>query len=148
MDELEAIRERMAEFIEAILRVTWDAEPEAMFGLWAHTDEVSCSHPMSGGWAHGWDEVAATWTIAAGIGKLAVPAGSTRRPVATIEDVRIRLAPDFALVTSLYAIVMGEPAASPLRLNMTNALRKIDGAWKLILHHADKAPALDSTLQP
>jgi ketosteroid isomerase-like protein len=119
-----------------------------MFALWAHTDEVSCSHPMTGGWAHGWDEVSATWTIAAGMGKLAVPPGATRRPVSTIEDVRVRLAPDFALVTSMYALTMGVPDASPVRLNMTNAFRKVEGAWKLILHHADKAPALDSTLLP
>lgn len=144
MDDLEAINRRMAEFIDAIVCVTWDGDVEPMLALWARTDEVSCSHPLAGAWASGWDEVSATWMIARGIGKLSTP-DSAFRPLNTIENVCVRFAPDFALVTSLYALTM-RAEAEPLRLNMTNAFRRIDGEWKLILHHADKLPALDPTI--
>lgn len=39
------------------------------------------------------------------------------------------------------------PAFGGATMNCTNVLRRIDGAWKIVHHHADRTPAVEKSLE-
>jgi hypothetical protein len=109
---------------------------QPMVDAWHHTDDVSSAHPM-GDWAHGWDEVLATWKVFEHVGR---PELSGTK----IDKLRGRVVGDLAYVTSVFT---SAPAVGSIELCCTNVLRFSDGAWKVVHHHADKSAQLAKNLE-
>ncbi|MBC8646000.1 MAG: nuclear transport factor 2 family protein [Thermoanaerobaculia bacterium] len=96
--------------------------------VWQHDESVSCIHP---GWhrLEGWPEVRRSWeSIFA----------SSRPWTVSCEEVRVRIAGDFASVTCVEIIVPfgGRGNDTAARMQATNLFARRDGRWKMIHHHA------------
>jgi ketosteroid isomerase-like protein len=122
-------------FYDAIEDLVTGRGLDAMSRAWHHTASVSSSHPM-GDWAHGWDEVWATWQVIA-------PLGGPENKGSSIREVRAHVYGDTAYVTLTF---VSAPALGAVPLSCTNVLVKADGAWKIVHHHADKSPGLEQAL--
>jgi ketosteroid isomerase-like protein len=109
---------------------------DAMKEAWHHTNRVTTKHPFSD-WALGWEEVWATWEIAAAFGR-ADRGGSQLGPVG------VHVYGDIAYTTSVF---QASPSWGGERLPCTNVLQRIDGVWKLIHHHADPGPGMSAALE-
>jgi ketosteroid isomerase-like protein len=104
---------------------------------WHHTDRVTSGHP-SGDWAQGWDEVYATWEVFASF-------GHPSRAGTKIRSLKVHLCgEDVAYTTCVFT---ASPAFGGEDLACTNVLRRQDGAWKIVHHHADKAPKMGAALE-
>ena len=123
-------------FYEALEALMAGRGLEPMVAAWHHLPTVSSAHPM-GDWAHGWEEVRATWEIFGPIGRPEL-AGSK------IRDLRAHVVGDLAYVTGVFITT---PAFGSIELAITNVLQFADGAWKIVHHHADKAPGLAKGLE-
>ena len=99
-----------------------------MENVWQHDDSVSCIHP---GWhrLEGWPEVRRSWEAIF---------ASSRPWTVSCEQVRVRLAGDFASVTCVEVIVPfgGGGSDSAARMQATNLFARRDGQWRMIHHHA------------
>jgi len=107
-----------------------------MRDAWHHTPRVTASHP-TGEWSTGWDEVSATWDVFASFGKEGNGGTSVR-------DVKVYLYGDIAYTTSVF---VAAPAWGGAKLNCTNVLYRVDGVWKVIHHHPDKAPSIEASME-
>ena len=123
-------------FYDAIEQIVSGKGAGAMMQAWHHSPRVTSAHP-TGSWAVGWDEVSATWEVFASFGKEG--SGGSR-----IEDIRVHLFGDVAYTTSVFT---ASPAFGGAQLNCTNVLARKDGEWKIIHHHADRAPSMDSAME-
>lgn len=133
-DEVKAAVER---FYAAIEDLMTGKGVDAMSAAWHHTDRVTGGHP-SGGWAEGWDELFATWQVFAGFARQEFT-GSR------IEDLKVYLyGDDVAYTTCLF--VTAESAGGE-QLACTNVVHRVDGEWKIVHHHADKAPEMAAALE-
>jgi ketosteroid isomerase-like protein len=108
----------------------------AMKEAWHHGPRVTSSHP-TGEWANGWDEVSATWDVFASFGKKGN--GGTQ-----IRDIKVYLFGDVAYTTSVF---IASPTWGGAKLNCTNVLQRIDGVWKVIHHHPDRAPSMEASME-
>jgi ketosteroid isomerase-like protein len=108
--------------------------------LWHHADYVTSSHPF-GDWARGWAEVWATWEEGAAV--WSVYRGHVERTdrIGGIHGLRVALLGDTAYGTAVYRskMYMAEGELD-LKVNCTDVVRRVDGAWKVVHHHADQAP--------
>lgn len=105
---------------------------ENMGQVWFHDASASCIHP---GWHRldGWEEIERSWENIF----------SNSRPWAVAcEDVRIAVAGDLAWVTCVEVITPlgGEAEEDAARMQATNLFGRVDGAWRLIHHHASPSP--------
>jgi len=98
---------------------------------WEHSDRVTGGHP-SGEWSQGWDEIAVGFELFASLGR-------PERGGATVRSMKAYVYGDIAYTTCLFT---ASPAFGGETLACTNVLRRVDGAWKIIHHHADKAPLM------
>lgn len=103
---------------------------------WEHSERVTGGHP-SGDWSQGWDEVVAGFEIFAGLGR-------PDRGGTTVRSMVAHVYGDFAYTTCLFT---ASPAFGGETLACTNVLRRVDGRWKIIHHHADKAPAMGAAAE-
>jgi ketosteroid isomerase-like protein len=103
---------------------------------WAHNDRVTAGHP-NGEWSQGWDEIVPTWEIFAGLGR-ADRAGTKMR------DMKAHVYGDVAYTTCLFTT---SPAFGAETLACTNVLHREGGVWKIVHHHADKAPGLGAAAE-
>jgi ketosteroid isomerase-like protein len=107
--------------------------------LWVDSPEAVCVHP---GWPalHGWDTIRASWQdIFANQGPLRV----------WPSDVQVRPYGQTAEVNCLENIDMSQVRGTGiLQTRASNVFRLIDGAWKLLEHHALPLPSGDSRTQP
>ena len=133
-----SIVEALQFFNEAIDDMISGAGLSKMSEAWHHTPDVTGKHP-SGGWAHGWDEVWATWQLLASFGR-PEHAGSRLVP----GSVNAHVYGDVAYATSM---VQASPAWGGERMMCTNVLRRIDGRWKLLHHHADPSAKMAEALE-
>jgi ketosteroid isomerase-like protein len=131
--EVEAAVRRFYQAIEDMV-VGKGAGP--MRDAWHHTASVTSSHP-TGEWARGWDEVSATWDVFASFGKEGN--GGTR-----ISNLQVQVFGDVAYATSVF---VASPSWGGAKLNCTNILQRIGGAWKMIHHHPDKAPSMAASME-
>ncbi|MFN2387065.1 MAG: nuclear transport factor 2 family protein [Thermoanaerobaculia bacterium] len=96
--------------------------------VWQQDETVSCIHP---GWhrLEGWPEVRRSWEAIF---------ASSRPWTVSCEEVRVRLAGDFASVTCVEVIVPfgGKGSDSAARMQATNLFARRGGRWKMIHHHA------------
>jgi len=123
-------------FYDAIEQMISGKGMVAMHAAWHHTPRVTSGHP-TGAWASGWDEVSATWEVFGTFGK-PENAGSS------IRDLRVYLYGDVAYTTGVF---VASPSFGSAQLNVTNVLHRADGEWKIIHHHADKAPTMERALE-
>ena len=103
---------------------------------WHHNPRVTSSHP-TGEWCIGWDEVAATWDVFASFGKEG--GGGTK-----IRDLKVYVYGDIAYTTCIF---FAAPSWGGAKMNCTNILQRIDGNWKIIHHHPDKAPSMEVSME-
>jgi len=100
-------------------------------GAWEHSARVTGGHP-NGEWSQGWDEIRAGFEIFMSLARHDRGGSKVRAMTAHVYG-------EVAYTTCLFT---SGPAFGAETLACTNVLRRVDGAWKIIHHHADKAPAL------
>jgi ketosteroid isomerase-like protein len=130
--------------VEAATRHFYDAIEDmvagrglgAMEAAWHHTDRVSSKHP-SGEWAHGWDEVWATWQIFSSFGR-------ADRSGSKLLSIRAHVYGELAYTTSIF---QASPAWGQETMMCTNVLQRIGEDWKIIHHHADPSPGMATALE-
>jgi ketosteroid isomerase-like protein len=130
------VRAAIERFYDAIENMVDGKGVGPMDDAWHHTPRVTSSHPM-GEWAVGWEEVAATWEVFASFCKEGN--GGTR-----IRDVRVFVYGDIAYTICVF---IASPAWGGAKLQCTNILHRVDGVWKVIHHHPDKAPSMEAALE-
>ncbi|HLK36639.1 MAG TPA: nuclear transport factor 2 family protein [Polyangiaceae bacterium] len=122
-------------FYDAIEKMVVGEGAGPMREAWHHTPRVTSAHP-TGEWARGWEEVSATWDIFATFGKPGT--GGTE-----IRDIRVYVYGDIAYTTSVF---VAAPSWGGAKLNCTNILHRVNGVWKVIHHHPDRAPSMEASL--
>jgi len=136
MSEKEAVLAAARRFYDALEDLMSGRGRQNMDEAWHHMASVTSSHPI-GDWAYGWDEVAATWDVFAGIGRPDL-SGSK------ITDLRGCVCGDLAYTTCIFHTA---PIVGEFKLNCTNVLQKVDGVWKVVHHHPDKDARIGEALQ-
>jgi len=123
--------------LEDLLRARGTAK---MNEIWHHGDYVTTVHPF-GHWARGWSEVSATWEEALLVFALYKGHASRTDVIGGINDLKVTVLGDAAHSTGVYKsrLYMSD-GPMDLSVNCTNVAHRIDGSWKLVLHHADQAP--------
>lgn len=134
-DEKEVIAATLR-FYQGIEDMACGRGVQAIKDAWHHTPRVTSSHP-TGEWAIGWDEVAATWDVFASFGKEG--GGGTK-----IRDVKVYVYGDIAYTTSVF---FAAPSWGGAKLNCTNVLQRVNGEWKIIHHHPDRAPSMEASME-
>jgi ketosteroid isomerase-like protein len=109
---------------------------ERLKAAWEQSDRVTAGHP-SGEWSEGWDEIVVGFEIFAALGK-------PERGGSTVRGLKAHVYGDVAYTTCVFTV---SPAFGGETLACTNVLRRVDGVWKIIHHHADKAPALGAAAE-
>jgi ketosteroid isomerase-like protein len=130
------VEQALRKFYSAIEDMVSGRGLDAMEAVWHHTPRVTSKHPMSD-WALGWDEVWATWGIAATFGR-------ADRGGSSLASAQVHVYGDIAYST---AVFQAAPAWGGERLLCTNVLQKLDGEWKIIHHHADPGPGMMAALE-
>jgi ketosteroid isomerase-like protein len=134
--EDEAVLQATLRFYDALEQLLAGKGLTAMTDAWHHTPRVTSGHP-TGEWAHGWDEVLATWEVFSSYGK---PENAGTK----VRDVKVYRYGDIAYTTCVFTAA---PSFGSARMSCTNVLHCVDGAWKIIHHHADKAPSVEAGLE-
>jgi ketosteroid isomerase-like protein len=121
-----------ARFYEALNQLN-RGNPGPMADAWHQTPRVTNAHPL-GEWAHGWEQVWASWQEIS---------QSARNGNIVARDVRIFVYGSMAYTTCVedVAVTFG-PNSLRWRANVTNIFHKAGGEWKIIHHHSDKAQAI------
>jgi len=132
-DEVRAAATRFYDAIEAMCAGKGLAP---MREAWHHNDRVTSAHPTED-FAQGWDEIWASWEAFA-------PLGRADRGGSSISNLRVHVYGDIAYTTCTFNVA---PAFGGEHLACTNVLEKKDGAWKIIHHHADKAPKMGAAAE-
>ena len=109
---------------------------ERLKAAWEHSDRVTAGHP-SGEWSQGWAEIVVGFEIFASLGK-------PERGGSIVRGMKAHVYGDVAYTTCLFTAT---PAFGGETLACTNVLRRVDGVWKVIHHHADKAPAMGAAAE-
>lgn len=109
---------------------------ERLKSAWEHSDRVTAGHP-SGEWSQGWAEIVVGFEIFATLGR-------PGRGGSTVRNMKAHVYGDFAYTTCLFT---SGQAFGGETLACTNVLRKVDGTWKIIHHHADKAPKMGAAAE-
>jgi ketosteroid isomerase-like protein len=126
------VRAASEKFYAALNRmINGDAGP--LGDIWSHSATVTTMHPI-GGRQVGWDEVRGSWEQVA---KLA-SAGQVK-----LVDQIIQVAGDMAYelgVEEGQVTLAGQLV--PIEDRVTNVYKREAGAWKIVHHHTDIAPAM------
>ena len=123
-------------FYDAIEVMICGGGLEPMKAAWHRGPNVTSGHPL-GRWAQGWDEVLATWEEFASFGR--PEAGGS-----SVDDLHAQVFGDTAYTISVFR---SSKAFGGVTMNCTNVLRRIDGAWKIVHHHADRTPSMEKSLE-
>lgn len=132
MSTEDEVRDASRRFYAALNRmINGDAGPLA--DIWSHSDTVTTMHPI-GGREVGWDQVRKSWEQVAQLAS----AGQVK-----LGDQVIQIAGDAAYELGVergQATLAGQQVAIDDRV--TNIYRRESGAWKIVHHHTDIAPAM------
>lgn len=126
----------VSKFYQAIEDMVAGRGLDLMVEVWDQVAPVTGKHPL-GGWCAGWDQVWATWKIVAEFGR---PDNTGSQLVSTA----VHVYGDFAYATSIF---QAAPSWGGEQMMCTNILRKGDGGWKMIHHHADPSPKMLEALE-
>jgi len=114
-----------------------EADLAAMSELWHHDQATECVHP---GWdrLRGWPAIRESWhRIFQNQGSLPIH----------ISDPLVHWRGDMAWVTCYENISLREgPSVQISQTLATNIFERIEGRWRMVIHHASPAPA--GTIQP
>jgi ketosteroid isomerase-like protein len=136
MSDDDQIRRASDRFYEALNRLC-NGEPSAMRRVWHQDATVTTAHPM-GKWARGWDEVWVTWDE---IGRM------VRRGSVKIRDLHVAVHGDVAYTTGVEDVdSMFGPTRVRFSANTTNIYVRRGGEWRMVHHHADRAPAAEKAI--
>ena len=132
MSAEDEVRDASNKFYAALNRMaSGDAGPLA--GVWSHSATVTTMHPI-GGREVGWDQVRKSWEQVAQL---------TSGGQIKLADQVIRIAGDAAYELGVergQLTLAGQQVAIDHRV--TNIYRREAGAWKIVHHHTDIAPAM------
>ena len=131
--EVEAALRR---FYDAIETMVSGGGVDAMSEAWHHTDRVTTRHPIDD-WSVGWEQIWATWQFCSSFGR-------ADRGGSTLHGYRIFVYGEVAYATVVYE---ASPAWGGGKMMCTNVLLKRNGAWKIVHHHADPSPAMQTALE-
>ena len=136
MTKKQAIEEASARFYDALNR-TCSGDPEPMKDAWWHDETVTVGHPM-GNWLVGWETVWLTWVEFSKV---------LEKPNIVVTGLAIHFVGDVAYTTGTENVVV-TLGGSELRWSsqVTNIFREKDGEWRLVHHHADKAPTFEAAI--
>ena len=112
---------------DAFYRAFESLDPTRMEDVWLASPDVVCIHP---GWRAriGIEAVMESWR--------AIFRG-THHMKFTVAQPVVAESGDAAMVTCIEMISQGNPAAPEFgSVQAVNAFRRVDGRWKMILHHA------------
>ena len=132
-NEVRAASER---FYAALNRML-NGDARALQDVWSHANSVTTMHPI-GGREVGWDKVKNSWEQVAALtthGKVSLSA----QFIQVVGDAAYELGVEHASFT-----LAGQPVTGECRV--TNIYRREAGAWKLVHHHTDVAPAMIDVL--
>jgi len=101
------------------------ADLDRMAACWAQDDTVCCIHPGSD-LIVGWPRVSRSWA--------AVFVGSARLQF-FLTDVDVHVDGDTAVVTCAENVLAGAELSAG-KVLATNVFRRVDGEWRMVLHHA------------
>ncbi len=106
---------------------------ELMKSVWAQNDSVSCIHP---GWEvlRGFDTIIQSWE--------SIFVGSENLEI-KLSDIKVTGADGMVWVScqeNLFAMSMSGVQVS--KVHATNLFEKMEGQWKMVLHHASSVPQL------
>jgi ketosteroid isomerase-like protein len=131
------VRDASSKFYAALNRMAnGDAGPLA--GIWSHSATVTTMHPI-GDREVGWDQVRKSWEQVAQLSS----GGQIE-----LADQAIRVAGDLAYELGVERgrlTLAGQEVTIDHRV--TNIYRREAGAWKIIHHHTDVAPAMLDVLK-
>jgi ketosteroid isomerase-like protein len=136
MSDEEQVRAASDAFYRALHGVC-RRDASLMSEAWHHTAQVSTAHPM-GDWVYGWEQVWATWQELAHV----LSEGAIE-----VLGLRIQVLGDVAVATCIedVSLTIGERAVR-WRSNVTNVFTREGGQWKMLHHHADKAPSAEQAI--
>lgn len=109
---------------------------DKLASAWEHSDRVTAGHP-SGEWSQGWAEIVVGFELFSMLGR-------PERGGSSVRSMKAHVYGDVAYTTCLFTV---SPAFGGETLACTNVLRRVDGTWKVIHHHADPAPALGAAAE-
>ena len=130
------VEKAVLRFYDAIETMVTGGGVDAISDTWHHTNRVTARHPMDE-WAVGWDEVLATWKSVAAFGRAGRGGGKVLSCKAYVYG-------DFAYTTIAF---QAAPSWGGDKLMCTNVLSRVDGIWKVIHHHVDPSPNMQSALE-
>jgi hypothetical protein len=137
--EEEAVLEATERFYRALVDLLEGKGVEPMRDCWDHGDKVSTVHPF-GHWSIGWKEVSSTWDEVAAVFSLYKGHADRDDHLGSVSKLCAFVLGDVAYTTGLWTSVLYLPFGNAeMKLNCTNILRKRDGVWKIVHHHADQA---------
>jgi ketosteroid isomerase-like protein len=141
MSTVDEVREASKQFYAA-LNSMLSGKAGSMSDIWSHNPSVITMHPI-GGREVGWDAVNGSFE---GVSQLA-SGGQVE-----LKDQLIGSTDDMAYETGI-EYGQAELAGNQVTINhrVTNIYQREGGAWKIVLHHGDIAPAMLevlSKLQP
>lgn len=133
-----AVRDANARFYSA-LNALFGGEAAPMAEVWSHRDDVTYMGP-AGGVDVGWDAVRVVWEKQAAL-KLGGAVTPTQAHVTVGEDLAVVNAVEQGENTNI------DGTAQRVSIRATNLFRNENGTWKMIGHHTDLLPRLESALQ-
>jgi ketosteroid isomerase-like protein len=137
MSAEDEVRDASNKFYAALNRMAnGDAAPLA--GIWSHSATVTTMHPI-GGREVGWDQVRKSWEQVAQL---------TSGGQVKLADQVIQIAGDAAYELGVergQLTLAGQQVTIDHRV--TNIYRREAGAWKIVHHHTDTAPAMVDVLK-
>lgn len=115
---------------DAFYRAFEAADPKAMDAVWASVPEVVCIHP---GWevVRGPINVANTWRRLFANGQ---------RLRFTLGDLHAEVYGEVGVVHLVENIGVAGSREMVGRVAATNLFRRVDGAWRMVLHHGSPVP--------
>ena len=130
------VRQASEQFYAALNRVG-NGDASSMPDIWSHSATVTTMHPL-GGREVGWDEVKGPWEQVAQL----------------CSDAQFNLSDQLIQVSGDMAYEVGTEqgqckiAGDQVTFNhrVTNIYRRENGAWKIVHHHSDVAPAMVAVL--
>lgn len=128
MEDAVQLRMVNARFYEAFER----GDLEGLDDIWAHDEQVMCVHP---GWEAitGWGAIRQSWEriFAGGVGMKF-----------SLRNVTARVVGPVGIVMLTEEIVLVEQSVSQtVQAAATNVFTRVDGEWKLIVHHGSPVMA-------
>ena len=137
MSAEDEVRDASNRFYAALNRMT-NGDAGALADVWSHGATVTTMHPI-GGRQVGWDQVRQSWEQVAQLAS----GGQVE-----LRDQLIQVAGDAAYELGVergQLTLAGEQVTLDHRV--TNVYRRQAGAWKIVHHHTDVAPAMLDVLK-